>query len=272
MSGENEMVQDVATDAPAESVVSGEPQGSTETSGESVNQEAKSGEPSGEGLFDGMTPEKLHKSYKSLQSEYTKAQEAVKKLEKYGGPDQLVQWADYLSNNQEFANWVQSQQNKNILGVKEDEMDDATKQALDTVRKLSRAEAEAIVRDVMKKEIAPLSEGYKQQIIEKHFETMDTKYGKEWHEMRDTMSELSSELPQNVQDRPTYEDMEDLYFKALRKTGKMETYAKKMYAKELESKKSKATERPSQAPQSGDKQYSSIQEAFAAAKRAHNMT
>ena len=51
------------------------------------------GEP-GEGLFDGMTPEKLHESYKSLQTELGKRTESSKSLEdrltQYGGIDQIA--------------------------------------------------------------------------------------------------------------------------------------------------------------------------------------
>lgn len=270
MSGENETVLE-GSEVQAESVVEGgEPQGTTETNGESVKGESK-GEPSGEGLFDGMTPEQLHKSYKSIQSEWTKAQTNLKKLEKYGGPDQLTQWADYLSTNQEFAKWVQSQQNKNALGTTE-EVDPDQQKALDAVRKIAESIVDQRVRELHQKEVAPLSEAYKQQSLQSHFTAMDSKYGAEWHEMRDAMSELSESLPQDIQDRPSLDDIEDLYFKALRKVGKMETYAKKMYEKTLTAKKAKSTERPSNAPAAGAKPASSIQEAFEMAKRAHNMT
>ena len=268
MSAELEAVQEVS-DVPAESeVMSGEPQGSTENQGESVEGEPN-GEPSGEGLFDGMKPEQLHKSYKSLQSQYTKVQESLKKLEKYGGPDQLIGWADFLSNSQEFAQWVQSQQNKNILGTPE--VDEEQQKALDAVRRIAESIVDQRVKDLYQKEVAPLSETYKQQMLQSHFEGMDKTYGADWHEMRDVMSELSEELPQNVQDNPSYEDIEDLYFKALRKTGKIQTYAKKMYEKELSAKKAKAVDRPSSAPQAGSKPATSIQEAFEMAKRTLNL-
>jgi hypothetical protein len=270
MSTETETVP-TGSEVQAESNLgSGEPQGSTENNGESVKGEANR-EPSGEGLFDGMKPEDLHKSYKSLQSEYTKAQTAIKKLEKYGGPDQLTQWADYLSNNQEFAKWAQSQHDKNVLGTQE-EVDPDQQKALDAVRKIAESIVDQRVKDLYQKDVAPLSEAYKQQMLQGHFEKMDSKYGKDWHEMRDTMSELSENLPKSVQDRPGMEDIEDLFFKALRKTGKMDTYVKHQYEKELTAKKAKSTERPSTTPQAGSKSATSIQEAFEMAKRAHNVT
>ena len=44
--------------------------------GESSESPAElNGEPTGEGLFDGMTPDKLHESYKSLQAELGKRTE-----------------------------------------------------------------------------------------------------------------------------------------------------------------------------------------------------
>jgi len=270
MEGANETVLETPAVSAESNVGSGEAQASTENSGESVTGEPN-GEPSGEGLFDGMKPEQLHKSYKSLQSEYTKAQSAIKKLEKYGGPDQLTQWADYLSTNQEFAKWVQSQQNKNVLGTQE-EVDPDQQKALDAVRKIAESIVDQRVRDMYQKDVAPLSEAYKQQMLQSHFESMDSKYGKDWHEMRDVMSELSEHLPQSIQDRPTKDDIEDLYFKALRQTGKMDAYARKSYEKTLVDKKAKSTERPASAPAAGAKSATSIQEAFEMAKRAHSIT
>jgi hypothetical protein len=214
----------------------------------------------------------LHKSYKSLQAQYTKINEGFKKLERFGGPDQIAQWADYLSNNPRFAEWVQKEQMQKTTGIDESEMDEQTKKAYETVRKIADSATDAKVRQILQNDIAPLAEAHKQLILEKHFSTMDEKYGKDWNEMRDTMSELSEELPQRAQVNPTIDDIEDLYFKALRKTGKMESFMTKQSQRKIAVKKAMATEKPGSPAPSAPKQYKSIAEAYADAKRSHNMS
>ncbi len=278
MGDTSELVQDNAPGQP-ESGLGGEPDKGSDKAGESGERKASAkGEPGAEGLFDGMDAPTLHKSYKALQSEYTKVNEQFKQLERFGGPSQISQWAEYLSSNPRFAEWVRSEQAQSALGkigIDEAQLDDDGKKAFDTVRKISEAIADNIadakVRQLLQQEIMPLSEAYKQQLLEKHFEGMDSKYGKEWHEMRDVMSELSESLPSRVQDRPAFEDLEDLYFKALRKAGKFDGYAARQYQKTLSEKKQKATEKPGNAGESASHPARTIQEAFAMAKRAHNI-
>ena len=214
----------------------------------------------------------LHKSYKSLQAQYTKINEGFKKLERFGGPDQIAQWADYLSSNPRFAEWVQKEQIQKTTGLDESEMDDATKKAYETVRKIADSATDAKVRQILQNDIAPLAEAHKQLILEKHFSTMDDKYGKDWNEMRDVMSELSEDLSQRAQNNPTIDDIEDLYFKALRKSGKFDAFAAKQYQKKLTDKKARSTDKPGSPAPSAPKQYKSIAEAFADAKRQHNMS
>lgn len=278
MAETTELTQNNASGQPESGTV-GEPSQGSGITGESVEQNASAKrEPGAEGLFDGMDAPTLHKSYKALQGEYTRMNEQFKQLEKFGGPSQMVQWAEYLSNNPRFSEWVKSEQGQSALGklgIDDSQLDEDGKKAYDTVRKISEAIADNIadakVKQVLQREIAPLSEAYKQQLLEKHFENMDSKYGKEWHEMRDTMSELSENLPAQLQDRPTFEDLEDLYFKALRKAGKFDSYAAKQYQKTLTEKKQKATEKPGTTGESAPQPARTIQEAFAMAKRAHNI-
>lgn len=267
MAGEEMGVQDNAT-VPTESVTSGEPQGSTEVAGESAPSASdEKGTKGTEGLFDGMDAPTLHKSYKSLQSQYTKMNEEFKKLERFGGPSQMAQWAEYLQNNPRFAEWVQKEQAAKTTGLNEDEMDETTKKAYDTVKKIADSTADQKVRAILQNEIAPLAESYKQQLLSSHFKTMDEKYGADWNEMRDVMSELSADLPAKVQNRPTFEDIEGLYARALVKTGKFSSYAAKQYQKTLNEKKAKSSDKPASATPSAPKQYKSIAEAFADAKR-----
>lgn len=250
---------------------SGEPKGSAKTGGEPEKKEGSAkGEPGSEGLFDGMDGATLHKSYKELQREYSKVQnEIVKKFEPYGGAEQVLQWTNYLSNNPDFAHWVASQKTKTALGIDESQLDDNTKAALDAVRKIAKTVVDEEVGRLRQQEIAPLNESQTQELIDRHFEAMDKKHGEEWREMQDLMSELSEALPDSIQSRPTFEDMEDLYFKALRKANKLDTYAANKLQKKINEKKGKSTDKPASAGESTPKTATSIAEAFAQAKQAH---
>ena len=62
------------------------------------------------GLPEGMTQEKLDESYKSLQGEYTKGQQALKsaegrlgELDKFGGLEKVMELADWLNSNPRFG-------------------------------------------------------------------------------------------------------------------------------------------------------------------------
>jgi hypothetical protein len=252
--------------ASAESVESGEAKASVE-GGESETKSSAKGEPGAEGLFDGMDAPTLHKSYKAIQSEYTRLNEQFKELEKYGGPQQLREWADYLSNDPDFAVWVKNKQAKNVFGIDENDMTPEQKEAMNLVKKMASLEAQNQISQVVKSQIEPLAEAYKQQILDTHFKTMDGKYGTDWHEMRDVMSELSKDLPEKIQNKPEFDDIEDLYFRALRRSGKFDSYARKLHEKSLMEKKAKSTDRPKTSVDSAPRKSRTIQEAFEDAKR-----
>lgn len=244
----------------------------TEAEGKPGEEKASAtGEPSGEGLVDGLNLKTLPKQYKDLQREYNRLQnEIVKKFDRFGGAEQVLQWTDYLSNNPDFAQWITEQKTKSSLGIDETKLDDQTKAALETVRRIARSVVDEEVSKIRQKEIAPLSEAAKQNLISSHFELMNRQYGDEWHEMRDLMSELSENLPQEMQDQPTFEDIEDLYFKALRKSNKLEAFAAGKLKKQIEEKKGKSTDKPAPTGQGTPKAAKSIAEAFAMARQSHN--
>lgn len=270
MSEENTLEQ--SNDAvQAESSVSGEPKGSVE-GGESENKSSAKGEPGAEGLFDGMDAQTLHKSYKSLQGQFTKLNDQFKTLEKYGGASQMTQWAEYLQNNPRFVEWVKAEQARNVLGVDENDLTEDQKKAMDLVRKMASVEATNQIQRIVQEKVLPLSEAYKQQLLESHFKSLDEKYGKDWTEVKDVMAELSDALPIDKKDRPTFDDIEDLYFKALRKTGKFDSYAAKQYERKITQKKSKDTGRPAALSGTSTNSPKSIAESYAEAKRAMGLT
>lgn len=262
---DEETTVDNSVDQQSESL-SGEAQASTPT-GESVTDTPDTnGEPTSEGLFDGMTGEQLHKSYKSMQGEYTKQRESMKNLEAFGSPEQISQWAGYLQNNPRFADWVKTEQARSA-GYAED-MDEDQQKAFDVVRNLTKQEVDARISEIRKNEIAPLTEKYKNQVLDGHFSSMDGKY-EGWRDMKDMMGDLSESLSQQVQDNPEFEDVEDLYFKALRKSGKFDAYAAKIHENKLKEKKKQSTgEKPTDHSGSQSVKYGSMQDAYMGAKKS----
>lgn len=210
--------------------------------GESTN--ATNGEPTpAAGLFDGMTGEQLHNSYKSLQTELGKRTEAFNEIEakfqRYGGTDRILELADYLDNNESFADWVKGQQQANILGADIDDIDEDTKRAMDIVQGMSKAE----INKMYQEKIAPLENHLKEQQLQVNVDAMSKKY-ENFNDMRETMAELAKNLPEHIQDNPSFEDMEDLYWKAVRVSGKIEEIAAKAYEAKLEKAKKQSMDTP----------------------------
>lgn len=223
-----------------------------------------------EGLPAGITPgdfDGLLKTYKSLQTEFGKRSETMKQTDerfaKYGGMDQITQWAEYLSNNPRFSEWVMQEHQKSLTGQQEPEMDESTKRAVDIIQKI----ADSRISEAMKQKVEPLADRYKQQMIDESFKKMSEKYGAEWNEMRNDMQKMAETLPESVQDNPSFEDLEDLYFKSLRKTGKLESFAAKIYEKSLTAKKAQSTEKGNSPKETVPTSFSTIKEAFEAAKK-----
>jgi hypothetical protein len=244
---------------------------SEEFGGESeAAQEETKGEPSGEGLFDGMTPEKLHESYKNLQREFGKNSEEFKQvrreLDRMGGVEQVAQWFDYLSNNPNFNKFIESEQKRNVYGINMDELDEDGKRAMDLVTKIANQVADEKVKAALKNSVDPLSETVRERVVSEHFSKMDSKYP-DWREMQNTMAELAEDLPKKTQNNPAFKDVESLYLRAIVETGSLDSVAAKMHAKKLESKRAQTTEKPADSTQKGKRpQPKTILEAFEQAK------
>lgn len=234
-----------------------------------------------EGLPEDWTPDTISdrfKDYQNLQREFGSRNEELKEFKAiseqmaaYGGPEQMMAWMQYLSSNPSFAEWVQSQQNqeqKQDLGFNTEDMDEDTQKALEIVEKIAGNKAAALIEEAIRSKVDPITNTYKEQVLENNLDIMDETYGEDWREMQDVMADLAAGLPKDVQDSPSFEDIEDLYWRALRKSGKMDDYAAKAYEKKLSSKKAHATEKPSSANSKGaPKKAMSIAEAFELAKQ-----
>jgi len=246
---------------------------SVDTDGQSADSETQTGEePTGaEGLpGTDMTPEKLLASYKSLQTELGKRTESMKELqskfntfEKYGGIDNVIKWTQSLSENPRFAEWIKAEQNRDSLGFDESELDDETKKAISLVEKI----ADMRIGEVLKNKVEPLAESYKQKILQENLSALEKKYP-DWREVQTTMYEIAQKMPASVQDNPSLEDLEDLYWKALRHSNKLEEMQVRSYKKKLEAIKKSSTDKPAVAGEGKSLDANTMAEAFAAAKRA----
>lgn len=223
------------------------------------------------GLPDGMTLDKLPDAYKSLQGEYTKNQQAYKAMQEqlnpYGGAEGILKWAEYLSGNPRFAEWVQSEQQKQILGVQgnDDTIDPETKKAMEIVQKI----ADQRIAEAMKQKVEPLAESYKQQVISGYMKQMDSDpMYSGWREYQDQMSELANMLPENLQDNPTVDTLKDLYWMALQRSGKIQNVMAKSYEGIVKEKQKKSTDKPANnAGASAPVKSKSMREAYEQAKR-----
>lgn len=273
---------EMAIHASSDTVPDGQPTGDPISTKGQVAEESSVEEPSvEEGSTEKQeesTPQFTEKDYKSLQAEFTERSQELKglkdqmaKLESFGGVEQVAEWVSYLSKNPEFAKWVQSQQGGEE-SVKEaepnPEYDEDTQRAIDLIRKEAESIADQRIKDVLKSQIEPIANKYKEQSLEANMKQMDEKYGAEWRDVRNTMAKLANNLPDNIQDNPDFETIEDLYWKAMRVDGKFNDYAKSVYEKEILSKKSHMTEKPSSSSAKiAPKKANSMIEAFELAKQ-----
>ena len=228
------------------------------------------GEPSGEGLFDGMKPEQLHQSYKELQREFGKRSEQMKQIDAalagMGGIEQVQQWFKFLSSNPRFNEWVKAEQSRNAFGINMDELDDDAKSAFNLVLKVAEQVADQKIKTALSSHVGPLTENMSERLIAEHFNEMDEQFDG-WREFQEDMAVLAEGLPQSKQTNPAFEDIEDLYWKAVRKSGKMDAIQAKMYEKALQNKKAMSTDKPASAtPKGVTSKTMSLQEAFAMAK------
>jgi len=260
---------DTSVDQQSESQLSGEAQASATTGESETHTPDTNGESTAESLFDGMTAAQLHKSYKSIQGEYTKVNEGMKMLSQYGTPEQIGQWAGYLQNNPRFADWVKQEQGRNAMGINEGELDEDQQKAMNVVQNIVQQTVDTRLKELHKQEIEPLADKYKEDSLDKIWGKMDEKYGIEWRDLKDDMGDLSEDLPSKVADNPSLKNVEALYFQALAEAGKLDAYAAKKYEASLKEKQKKSTgEKPTDHSGSQKTKYGSMHEAFEAAKRS----
>ena len=214
-----------------------------------------------------MTGEKLHQSYKSLQGEFTKRTEKLKSLEgsftKYGGAEGLTKWAEYLMANPRFAEWVKEEQRIQNLGSDEG-YDENTKKAMYIVERI----ADQRIEEALRERLEPISESYKQETLSRNMSKMDTEHPG-WRELQEKMVEIGETMPPEVQDSPSFRDLETIYIRALLESGKFEDVMAASYEKKLKAAQGKAAGAPAKTGgvTTFPKKFSSMREAFESAKK-----
>lgn len=261
MSDENtETALDNASEQ-AESVKAGESAEQASQAGESTAAESPV-------LYDNMTAEQLHSSYKELQGKFTPLSQSVKGLDRFGGIDGLNERLDGLLGNPRFMEFVESEKRRNAYGIDESEMEPDQKSALNTVETIAKQVASDMRSQLMEEFITPLQTSIKERSLEESFSAMDKKHPG-WRDLQDVMGDLAEKLSPEVYGNPTLEDVEMLHTLALHQSGKFDDYAANVYKQMLEQKKASDTGKP--APHAGEGEpgrATSIQQAWAMAKKA----
>jgi hypothetical protein len=238
----------------------------------------------GESTAKAQETEGLEKSYKELQSKFSKTTEELKankekldKLNAYGGVEKIVEQIEYLAGNEDFKEWAKQQSQKNDYGINPSETDAETQQALKLVEKIASATTEKQVQKAvaeLKKElqdqINPVSTEYAAEKMDSLLDGLDEKYGEGWHEVKDQMADII-EQDKSFPKIPTAKAVEGALVKALIQEGKMDEFGKNLYEKSLEAKKDMATETlGTRKDATTDTKPKTIQEAYEQAKRQHN--
>ena len=236
------------------------------------SEEATGGEPSGAELPEGVTPEMLakvgyvaDKDYKELQREFGSRTDADKALQErfknFGGIDASQEMLAYLSNNPAFAEFLKHEQDSRMYGKPADEVDPQTKEAMDIVKRISNEEIDKAMRE----QVDPIASSYKEGLLAQNMGKMTDKYP-DWMEMKDTMATIAESMPPNMQDNPSFNDLESLYVRALVDTGKIADFGKGIYEGELNAAKAKSVDKPSVAKKGISGNAKSMQEAYRMAK------
>lgn len=226
------------------------------------------GEPTGAaGLFAGQTPEQIEKQYKDLQSFSTKNSERLSELEGdagllsgYGTNQKIADYLSELQGNPRFAEFMRTEQERTIYG--DQEIDDEQRKAMDIVEGIAGRIADKKIAEELQSKVAPFVDKYKEGLLENNLSTLQGKFGDSFEEMKPVMADIAQNLPEGVYDSPTIEQLEDLYWSAVRQSGKMEAFAASAHEKRIKAGKSKSMDTPTGSSATSTKKASSIQEAF----------
>ena len=195
------------------------------------------------------------KSYKELQRVYTQGQQRLKDMEnqlseieraasQYGGVDRMSEMIQYATTNPEIAAAIQKVQQTQGTGINMDELDDQGKKALELVDKIVENKLASRLQEYQTHEIDPIVDAHRVDRVEKLMGQMDDKYGERWGDSLEAMKTLSEDMPRNVLVNPSFDDMEDLFFKALRTEGRFDEFMGETYQQTIQEKKRRSVSKP----------------------------
>ncbi len=259
--------------------------GTIEPGGEPQQEDVSEGQPeTGPEPSEEFGPE--HKSYKEIQSAFSKKSEEAKALQDrisklesqfqpLGGVEQALQSMMQLAYDPDFQKWAGSRGQEadpklemyNQFGI-DPETDPDTARTLDAVSQIADMRAKAQLQSMqqevqnMKTELAREKvTGYLSQLRQTEgFEHLD--------DLRETMASMSEFMAPEKRSNPSMEDIKDLYWMAASRSGKIDEYAQTAYKRQLEKKKTLSQEKPSSSTKGSPvAEVNSIMDAFNLAKQ-----
>ena len=225
-------------------------------SGEPTFVEGEEGELVGEEL---SSEEVIHdpesKSYKEMQSMYSKTQNEKSELEgqlsqiedrlaSLGGLENVVQALTYVQTDPDYQALTAKKAGQSIPGVNDADLTPEAKEALDLVRKTVQAELRPVVSRLQREQIAPLADQIRQSSLNDIADSLLENYGEQFQEQLPTIERLAKSLPKELLNNPTYKTMESLFHDSLREDGKAEAYYLSGYQDKVTGKRSKVTGSP----------------------------
>lgn len=195
------------------------------------------------------------KSYKEMQSMYSKTQNRASELEgqlseiedrlkPLGGLEGVVRSLTYVQTDPDYRALTAKKSGQSIPGVDESNLTPEAKEALELVKKTVRAELAQEMRAYDEQHVRPLADQVRQTNLDSIADSLLDNHGEQFQEQLPTIERLAKKLPQVLLDNPTYEVMETLYHESLREDGKAEAYYLQQHQNKVDGRKGKVTGAP----------------------------
>tara|TARA_R100001143_G_scaffold27359_1_gene27200 strand:- start:2185 stop:3108 length:924 start_codon:yes stop_codon:yes gene_type:complete len=195
------------------------------------------------------------KSYREMQSMYSKTQNEKSELEgqlsqiedrlsSLGGLENVVQALTYVQTDPDYQALTAKKAGQSLPGVNDADLTPEAKEALDLVRKTVQAELRPVVSRLQREQIAPLADQIRQSSLNDIADSLLENYGEQFQEQLPTIERLAKSLPREILNNPTYKTMESLFHDSLREDGKAEAYYLSGYQDKVTGKRSKVTGSP----------------------------
>ncbi len=193
--------------------------------------------------------------YKETQGEYTKTQQLNKeqeakigdldkRLERLGGLDNVEKYLDYLQKDPDFVKLLNQKRDSKNFGISEEGLTPEAKEVLELVKKIAKSEVDFRLSGVKQDfdgKIDPYIEAAQDRVLGEIYDRMDTNYGESWSEELETIQELSKDWSEDRVAKLKYSDVEELYIIALKRNGKFDKFAEKVYSDKINKTKEKST-------------------------------